>query len=266
MYADERRVKQILTNILSNAMKFTSKGGITLKTKKKNKMAQITVKDTGLGIKPESIPKLFNEFCMLSEHQAINPNGTGLGLYLSKKFAKLMNGSITVKSKYGTGTKFTLKLPLAKTQRATKKRVRILEDSKAAKGPRKSKNELKEDIVVDSLDSENRLRTTMPIGRKVLVVDDNSINLFIITQMVSKHSVNVDQASNGREALDLIKQHAFRDPYALVLMDIHMPVMSGPEVDFVAILGCCQAEGNGCQQGGSLHARDRAIWRRAGQN
>ena len=87
-------------------------GGITISAKTINGNLQISIKDTGIGIKKEDLPKLFTEFCCLAEHQNINPNGTGLGLYLSRKFAKLMNGSITVKSVYMKGTEFILEFPL----------------------------------------------------------------------------------------------------------------------------------------------------------
>ena len=82
-----------------------------VKSKNKNRRIQITVKDTGVGIKEENLLMMFKEFCSLEEHQKLNPNGTGLGLYLSKRFAKLMEGTIEVKSKYGKGTKFTVSLP-----------------------------------------------------------------------------------------------------------------------------------------------------------
>ena len=99
---------------MSNAVKFTVNGGITIHIKKKSDFIHITIKDTGVGIKQEDLPKLFKEFCSLSNNQEMNPNGTGLGLYLCKKLALLMDGTISVRSIYGQGTKFTLKLPLAK--------------------------------------------------------------------------------------------------------------------------------------------------------
>lgn len=210
-------MKQIVINLLSNAIKFTAKGGITLKAKAKQGAAQIAVKDTGIGIRSEDMSKLFSEFCTIREHQAINPNGTGLGLYLCKKFASLMNGSITVKSTYGKGTKFTLRLPLAEDC------TLLLEESKDA---------IKKAVTYESKCNEGVDNTSYSESRSktILVVDDDSINLFVVSRLIRKHLINSDKALDGKQAIDLVKRRGFDNPYSLILMDMNMPVMSGPEV------------------------------------
>lgn len=233
MCADERRVKQILINLLSNAAKFTMAGGITVKIKRKGQTAEMIVKDTGIGIKDEDLPRLFNEFCTISEAHAINPNGTGLGLYLSKKFATLMNGSISVKSVYGKGTKFTVKLPLSKEIVQSRGRNGPLKESKvdtrnATTGTCDHKEtELAEDMV---LESKLRPAVVAASKRTVLVVDDNPISLYVVSKMLAKCFVESDKALNGKQAIEMVKKKGRREPYALIFMDINMPIMSGPKV------------------------------------
>lgn len=215
-------------------MKFTSKGGITLKAKRKGNMVQVTVKDTGLGIKPESVSKLFNEFCMLGEHRTINPNGTGLGLYLCKKFAKMMKGSIDVKSVYGKGAKFILKLPLAREEKSKGRNKGLEEHKSNAKKNTGTTTifEIKEQEAPDTIDSNRKSSKT------VLIVDDNTVNAFVVSQMVKRYNVKTEEAANGKIAIDLIKQRGFTDPYSLILTDINMPIMSGIEVILIKQLGC----------------------------
>jgi two-component system autoinducer 2 sensor kinase/phosphatase LuxQ len=207
-------------------MKFTIKGGITLKVKRKCNMAQITVKDTGLGIKEEDIPKLFNEFCTLSEHQALNPNGTGLGLYLCKKFAKLMDGSISIKSTYGVGTKFTLKLPLAGGERTEEVKKNTIK-----------KRETSEPKVTDIENFTTRAFLTASTLRTVLIVDDSPTNLLVVSHMVRKYGAETEKAYNGQQALDMIRNRGFSNPYSLVFMDVNMPIMSGVEVKLLIRIG-----------------------------
>jgi len=109
--SDERRTKQILVNFISNAVKFTDRGGVEIKLVKKDKTAEISVRDTGLGIKKEDINKLFKDFSRIPiKDRTIE--GTGLGLYLSKKMADLLGGEIKAESEFGKGSVFTLTLPL----------------------------------------------------------------------------------------------------------------------------------------------------------
>ncbi len=110
--ADKRRLKQILVNLLSNAVKFTEKGSITLKVESKPKKLEFSVIDTGIGIKESEQKKLFKPFCQLNSHLHYKHRGTGLGLALSRKLARLHGGDITLMSQEGKGSCFTLYLPL----------------------------------------------------------------------------------------------------------------------------------------------------------
>ena len=120
--ADERKLKQIMFNLLSNAVKFTRKGGlISVAVKKINENIEISVKDTGIGIKPEDIQKLFKEFTQLESVYTKKYGGTGLGLALSKKLIELHGGKIWVESEYGRGSKFTFTVPVSKIKKALRK-------------------------------------------------------------------------------------------------------------------------------------------------
>jgi len=228
-FADERRIKQIIINLLSNAVKFTQQGGITIKIKKKDEMIKITVRDTGIGVKEEDYTKMFTEFCTISSHQKLNPNGTGLGLYLSKKFAHLMNGNITMKSVYGVGTKFTVTVPLSHEL--------ILEDEKIQEDVHTERIPLgitaiyNKERLMESRE-ELKLHTTYTDSTKnqdtVLVVDDQPMNSQVIAKMLNRYSLNCETALNGKEAIKMVKGR--KTPYSLILMDVNMPVMGGSEV------------------------------------
>ncbi len=109
--SDSRRVKQIIMNFVSNALKFTSKGKIKIKAERKKEKIMITVSDSGIGIRKEDMKKLFKQFSRIYTEGAPIGEGTGLGLYLSKKIATLLNGKINAESIFGKGSKFTLILP-----------------------------------------------------------------------------------------------------------------------------------------------------------
>ena len=108
MNGDIGRTKQIIMNFLSNAIKFTEKGKIEIKVSKKNKNVEVSIKDTGIGIKKEDLDKLFKPFSRMDE----KTEGVGLGLYLSKKLANLLGGDIYIKSEFGKGSVFTLAIPI----------------------------------------------------------------------------------------------------------------------------------------------------------
>jgi len=115
IYNDKKRINQILINLIGNAIKFTEKGKISIKVKKKNENVEISVKDTGSGIREEDIQKLFKPFSQVFDPKKIK-GGSGLGLYLSRKLANLLGGDISVKSKYGKGSSFKLILKLEEEQ------------------------------------------------------------------------------------------------------------------------------------------------------
>jgi len=218
---------------LSNAVKFTQEGGITVKLKNKDGMMQFSVKDTGIGIKREDLKKMFTEFCTISSHQELNPNGTGLGLYLSKKFAQLMNGTIALKSTYGKGSKFTVRIPLGEEALMEEELQEDIVPIEIPEGV--SKHPYNKSLGVEKALKNSvylKIASTTSEEEKgfgtVLIVDDNPMNSFVLGEMVNKHSLNVEKAFNGKEAIDLIREK--KKNYSLILMDINMPIMSGPEV------------------------------------
>lgn len=233
-------MKQIVINLLSNAVKFTQKGGITVKLKKRKNMLQVTVKDTGVGIKEEDSKKMFTEFCTISANQELNPNGTGLGLYLSKQFAQLMKATIAMKSKYGEGTKFTVRIPLAEEGMSEEEELEEgVNPSAIPEGVSK--------FVYHKLSTKETLQKStadlaaMPAEESkglctVLIVDDNPINSLVIGEILSRYSLNVEKALNGKEAIELIE--ARKTPYSLIFMDVNMPIMGGIEVSNSINIGC----------------------------
>ncbi len=217
---DERRLKQVIINLLSNAVKFTPKGGIAIIVKPRTEQGQrilsISIKDTGLGITADDIPKLFKEFATLPTHQSVNPNGTGLGLYLSRNLVKLMNGNITVKSKYGSGSKFTIHLPL----RDLPPETAVVPAAVTTTGSNKPV-------------SESSPFPLLPVTisfhpPRILVVDDNEMNVLVVLSLLRKMGANCDRAANGQQAISMVREHV-TDAYSVIFMDINMPVMCGDE-------------------------------------
>lgn len=237
-------MKQIMINLLTNAVKFTQTGGVTVSIKKKEEIVRISIEDTGIGIKEEDHSKIFTEFCTINSHQELNPNGTGLGLYLCKKFVQLMNGSIKMKSVYGKGTKFTVKIPLSSeddmpSRNIPKENLKTTDCIGTIKNPfaiEQKHLKFSSDIVL----TQERLRINN--RNTVLVVDDNPMNSFVICRMVNKYSFNSEKAVNGKEAIKLVQDN--KNNYCLIFMDINMPIMSGPEVFFEIILGCTETQRN----------------------
>lgn len=210
-------------------------GGITIKCRKEEEMILIMIKDTGLGIKEENMCKLFTEFCTIREHVSINPNGTGLGLYLSKKLIKLMNGDITVESIYGEGTEFTIQIPAE--QPDSKCIITESTKEKSSDGFQIIDKECLRDNNEDTtkkLESRVSKLNMLPMQKenlKILIVDDDPMNTFIMTEMIKRLSLKSDHASNGKQAVDLVKLSSkSKSYYSIIFMDINMPIMSGIEV------------------------------------
>ena len=191
---DPARVRQILLNLMSNALKFTQEGRVELRIGPHAAGGvEITVSDTGAGMTPEQQAKLFTPFVQGDATIARRFGGTGLGLSICRELAGMMGGSITVDSRLGEGSTFTVVLALATTQAPTP------EAAPAAKP----------DLA----------------GTRVLVVDDNVANQAVARAVLETAGVLVVTASDGREALARLRAEDFD----LVLMDVHMPVMDGIE-------------------------------------
>ena len=204
MYGDKVRVKQIILNLLTNAVKYTKTGWIEFKVNCVNKgntcRLIISVQDTGMGIKKESINKLFNRFERLDIEKNNTIEGTGLGLAITKKLLQLMNGQIVVQSIYGEGSKFTVAI-----------------DQKIVTNPTNSMLDRTQEININNLDLTNK---------RILVVDDNKINLKVATRLLQDYHCIVDTLESGLECIEKIKVGA---SYDLILMDDMMPKMSGTE-------------------------------------
>lgn len=203
LYGDKVRVKQVVLNILTNAIKYTKQGFIEFKVSSIQKDGVcrliISVEDSGIGIKAESINKLFTKFERLDIEKNNTIEGTGLGLAITKKLLELMGGQIVVQSVYGKGSKFTIAL-----------------DQKIVTNPT-TVVETKTVVATSKLDLT---------GKKILVVDDNMINLKVASRLLKDYNCIVDTANSGFDCIDKISNGA---SYDLILMDDMMPKMSGVE-------------------------------------
>lgn len=208
---DELRIKQILTNLLSNAAKYTEKGTITLKVffqwiNNERISLCFQIKDTGTGIKEEDLPTLFEEFRRLDINRNRNVEGTGLGLNIVKQLVYLMQGNISVDSVYGKGSTFTVFIP-----------QKVLDSTPIGNYEQSIQKKRRE-----SRDAATHF--TAPEAR-VLVVDDNAMNLTLVKALLKRTHMEVDTAASGRECLRL----ATEKKYHIILMDHMMPGMDGVE-------------------------------------
>lgn len=197
LYGDYTRVKQVILNILTNAVKYTREGYIdfSVSSVRKDDICRliISVEDSGIGIKQENIPKLFTKFERLDLEKNITIEGTGLGLAITKKLVELMNGTIVVQSIYGKGSKFTIAID----QRVVHKEVVV----------------------------EKKVSEVHAEGRKVLIVDDNKINLKVASRLLENYKLDITTVESGALCIDKVNS----DTYDLILMDDMMPNMSGVE-------------------------------------
>jgi len=201
LYGDLGKVKEIITNLLTNAAKYTEKGTIELSimcvnTNNKSKLV-ISVTDTGRGIKKDNIDRLFNKFQRLEEDKNTTLEGTGLGLAITKSLTEMMGGKIVAQSDYGKGSKFTVYL--------TQKIVSMIEET-----------ETKE---------EHLEQVTNFKDKKILVVDDNKMNLKVATKLLEKYQITIETCQSGIEAIEILKDNN----YNLILLDDMMPKMNGKE-------------------------------------
>ena len=198
LYGDAGKLKQIITNILTNAIKYTEEGYIEFNCdctiKDNNCNLVISIKDTGRGIKRENIKGLFNKFERLEEDKNTNIEGTGLGLAITKKLLDMMGGKIEVESVYGKGSTFTVYLK----QKIGKKKVK------------------KEEDILENVTFDNN---------KILVVDDNLLNLRVIEKLLREYKVELDLVDSGYKCLEQVK----KKKYDLIFLDIMMPKMNGIE-------------------------------------
>jgi signal transduction histidine kinase/CheY-like chemotaxis protein len=200
--ADGLRLRQVLFNLVGNALKFTERGSVEVIAEavpngEGATLLHLAVRDTGVGIGPEQLPVLFERFSQVDESEVRRFGGTGLGLAIAKQLTELMGGRIWVESELDRGSTFFIKLPLAL----------------AARSPEEAPKPPAHDAV-------------LPAGLNVLAVDDNAVNLLVLDQLLGSLGHQIAKAASGPEALDALGG----EPFDLVLLDIQMPEMTGIEV------------------------------------
>jgi CheY-like chemotaxis protein len=211
MFSDPTRLQQILKNLLSNAFKFTSRGGVTMTvepTPDDPRSIQFSVQDSGIGIPLDKQKLIFEAFQQADGTTSRKYGGTGLGLTISREMARLLGGVIEVKSAPGQGSTFTLRMPASYAGADAVARGNSRDHELAAPEPR-----------IPPLPEEADFS-----GKKVLLVDDDRRNVFAIASVLKNRGVDVLHAENGKIALEVLRAH--RDVDA-VLMDTMMPEMDG---------------------------------------
>lgn len=200
LIGDPTRFHQILVNFVGNAIKFTERGSVVIKAKCEQKMGEkvllsIEVEDTGIGIAPENLNRIFESFSQASEDIGRRFGGTGLGLTISKKLIELQEGKLSVKSVPGSGSTFRFEIPFSSA---------LSQDD------------------IQQQETETEVNFT---DLKVLLVEDNKINQMLARQVLMKWNIEPDLAENGFVAIERMRDTY----YDLLLLDLHMPVMGGFE-------------------------------------
>ena len=226
LFGDETRIKQVITNILTNAVKYTEKGTVTLCIRRAGKCTDadaddyinacpgderpdnfirlaVSVKDTGIGIKPEDMEKLFEEYERVEEKRNRKIEGTGLGLSITTELLELMGSRLTVASTYGEGSEFGFELVQG-----------VVNDRPVGNliGRFKKSAGIKKHVSFTAEDA------------RILVVDDSTVNLSVVRNLLKRTKIRIDTAGSGQEALQFVKDHE----YDVILLDHLMPDMDGP--------------------------------------
>jgi len=191
-FGDEVRLRQVLSNLLSNALKFTDKGGVTAKVRREGDQLVFTVSDTGIGISAEQAPRLFERFVQADASTTRRFGGTGLGLAICREIVKLLGGEISLTSASGEGSCFTFKVPM-----------------RSVPAPQSAPAAVSDEAGDD--------------GLRVLVVDDNATNRMVLTTLLNQFDIANAAVDSGQAAIDAWATGG----WDVVLMDIHMPGMDG---------------------------------------
>ena len=212
LYGDELRIKQVVTNILTNAVKYTERGGVTLRVNAEpagtpgSVFLCVSVRDTGIGIKPEDMKKLFSAFERIEEKRNRNVEGTGLGMNITQRLLAMMGSKLEVESVYGEGSTFSFRVEQKVVDAAPMGDfTERFKQSLAARG-------------------HYRESFTAPEAH-ILAVDDTPMNLTVLRGLLKKTAVRLDTAGSGMECLEKMAQNA----YDLVFLDHRMPEMDGVE-------------------------------------
>lgn len=201
VYADAFRLQQVLNNLVSNAMKFTNEGDrieveVSQSPQKVGGVCRIIVRDTGIGMSEEFLPRLFTPYARESRFNTQTVLGTGLGMTIVKTIVSRMEGQIQVESTLGKGTEFTLTIPMDP----------VMEETQPSESPKATTESLR--------------------GKRILLVEDFQMNLEIATELLKLCGAQVTPATNGKEAVDIFCASEL-DSFDVILMDMNMPVMDG---------------------------------------
>ena len=212
LYGDEVRVRQVVTNLLTNAVKYTDAGSVRLSVRQGEAAGEervdlvVSVQDTGIGIRREDMDRLFSKFERVDLNRNSTIEGTGLGLAITRRLLNMMGGSIDVESVYGRGSTFTVTIPQGVVSREPVGNYR----DRFEKSVR-----------------ENRARAESfhAPGARILIVDDTRMNLAVVTGLLKKTEIAADTADSGAKAIRMARETS----YDLILMDQRMPEMNGTE-------------------------------------
>jgi signal transduction histidine kinase/AmiR/NasT family two-component response regulator len=213
--SDPLRLRQIVVNLLGNAIKFTERGSVTLEARfdAERRRIEIEVRDTGIGMTPEQLARVFQPFEQADGSMSRRYGGTGLGLPISRKLAERLGGALHARSELGAGSTFTLELPAVENEPAAALPARTARVRGAPLGT----------LDMGSLD-----------GLRVLLVEDSAVNRRLIARMLERAGALVTQAENGRDAVEALsvdgdfeKAPIEPPPFDVVLMDMQMPVLDG---------------------------------------
>ena len=208
MFGDEIRVRQIILNLTNNAIKYTEKGSIGVHISFDHHLSKlkIRVSDTGIGIRSEDMERLFSSFQRLDETRNRNIEGTGLGLNITKQLAEMMGGTITVESEYGKGSVFTAEIF-----------QKIVDDTPIG--------DFNERLSLFRNETDEFKPTLLAPDAKILIVDDNDMNLEVITELLKDSKMRITTALSGLECVDILRRKAFD----IIFLDQMMPGMSGTQ-------------------------------------
>jgi signal transduction histidine kinase/CheY-like chemotaxis protein/HPt (histidine-containing phosphotransfer) domain-containing protein len=210
LYGDDVRISQVIMNLLTNAVKYTEQGAVTLSIRKKelrgeNLIFQVSVKDTGIGIRKEDIDKLSHSFERLEEKRNRHIEGTGLGISIVTRLLGMMNSKLRVESEYGKGSVFSFELML-----------------KIADSTPVGKYQDRRNAGARAADEANKL---MAFNAKVLITDDNEMNLKVASNFMKLFGINAETCTSGEETIELMR----KNKYDILFLDHMMPKMDGIE-------------------------------------
>ncbi len=211
VYGDENRLQQIMHNLVGNAIKFTAKGLVTVSAAVKEDRVEITVADTGIGIPEDKFDDIFKSFEQVDASTAREYGGTGLGLSITKQLVELHGGTLSVASELGQGSQFTFTLP--------KSTEAVMPTALTESVTKVREDELSQRVAAQPLAAEG--------DYTILAVDDDPVNLQVVSNLLSLENYAIQQANGGAETLAMIESGPRPD---LILLDIMMPKISGYEV------------------------------------